>query len=144
MSDSLRALYKQAVLEHSKRPRNHGPLSPCTHEGKGVNPLCGDRITLQLRVDADSGRVQAAAFTARGCAIAKASGSILTELVAGLSLAEAQALARRFEALAQGELEAGPGDEALAPLLGVRASPSRLRCATLAWETLRAVEESSP
>ncbi len=141
MSDSLRALYKQAVLEHSKRPRNHGPLSPRTHEARGVNPLCGDRITIQLRVAEASGRVAAVMFTARGCAIAKASGSILTELVAGLTLAEARALARRFEALARGELEPGEGDESLAPLLGVRASPSRLRCATLAWETLRAVEE---
>ncbi|MCB9751436.1 MAG: SUF system NifU family Fe-S cluster assembly protein [Myxococcales bacterium] len=130
----MEQLYKAAVLEHSKRPRNHGPLAPCSHEARGINPLCGDRITIQLRVEDD--RVRAAGFTARGCAIARASGSILTEVIAGRAVDEARQLAARLDALLRGDAPPGAGDEPLAPLLGVRAFPARLRCATLAWETL--------
>jgi nitrogen fixation NifU-like protein len=135
-SRSLTALYQALILEHSKHPRNHGPLPTCSHEASAVNPLCGDRVTLQLLVDEASATITAAGFQARGCAIARASASLLTEHIKGRQLDDARERAKRVRALLRGERAPGPEDSALAPLLGVRAFPSRLRCATLAWETL--------
>lgn len=127
-------LYRAQIVEHSKHPRHEGPLDGATHEAKGINPLCGDRVTVRLRVD--GGTIVEAAFEARGCAIAKASASILTEAVTGLEVGTAEARAARLQALVDGA-EADEGDAALAPLAGVRQFPSRKRCATLAWTTLQ-------
>lgn len=132
MTDA-RELYQQLMLEHARAPRNEGELADATHRRRGANPLCGDRVDVDVRVD--DGRVAAIRFRARGCAIAKASASIMTELVAGMTVEEVRALAARLEALlAKDNVET---DAALEPLLGVRRFRGRAQCATLAFVTLR-------
>ena len=140
MTDPL-DLYKAQILEHSKHPRNQGPLEGATHEAKGINPLCGDRVTLRLRVE--DGVVTRIAFEAKSCAIARASASILTEAVAGLSVEAAQSRADRLLSIVAGD-EATAEDGPLAPLAGVRRFPSRKRCATLAWTTLTEALRPAP
>jgi len=138
--DDLADLYQEIIVEHGRHPRNHGRI-----EGEdvvvreGYNPLCGDRITLFVeRTGQGLGRV---AFVGEGCAISTASASMLTEAVAGKTVAEAEALFQAFRSA----LIAADDDEALASaaelgelaaLLGVRAYPMRIKCATLAWHTL--------
>jgi nitrogen fixation NifU-like protein len=134
MTDDPRALYQAQILEHSKNPRHEGPLEGATHEATKINPLCGDRITLRLTVR--DGRIEEAKFEARGCAIAIASASMLTEIVAGSSPAEASSHAARLMALVKEGAEPQPTDGDLTVLAGVRSFPSRKRCATLAWEAL--------
>ena len=131
MTDA-RALYRAWVLEHDKAPHNEGRLDVPTHSARGSNPLCGDRVDVELQVEGE--RIARVAFASRGCAIAKASASKMTTLIEGRSPEEARALATRLEHL----LERGntEDDERLADLLGARAFPSRTRCATLAWTTL--------
>jgi nitrogen fixation NifU-like protein len=127
-------LYQQIVLEHSRRPRNFRRLPDGNREGHGHNRLCGDKVTVYLRVDPD--RVLAASFEATGCAICIASASLLTETVTGSSLAAAAGLADDLlNHFATADPVPLPGD--LAALDGVRAYPSRVRCATLPWQTLR-------
>lgn len=133
MSDDPRALYQAVVLEHSRHPRNEGRLEDATHQAKKTNPLCGDRVTVYARVV--DGRIEAVRFEARGCAIAKASASLLTEAARGTSPDEARALGAALAAAVKGE-EIALG--ALEPLRAVSSFPSRRRCATLAWETLAA------
>lgn len=138
MSD-LAQLYQSTILEHHKHPRGAGRLADATHVAEGHNPLCGDRLTITARI-AD-GRVQAVCCDATACAICRASGSLLTEAVAGRGLVEVGLLIERLlgalapDATGQGagEAEWGP----LAPLLHVRHFPGRQRCVTLGWETLR-------
>jgi nitrogen fixation NifU-like protein len=135
MSD-LTDLYQEIVLDHNRHPRHRGRLEHPTHQADGDNPLCGDRVHLDLEVDAE-GVVRDVRFDGEGCAISTASASMLTDAVLGRPIAEAQALAQRFrtllttaapaEATDLGELEA---------MLGVRAYPMRVKCATLAWHTL--------
>lgn len=129
-------LYKQAIVEHSKHPHNKGPLPEATAEATTVNPLCGDKIT--VRVVVEQGRLVALRFEGRGCAIAMASASMMTELLEGESVESARISADLLEAVVAGE-DDGPEDpdHPIARLRGVRAFPARRRCATLAWETLR-------
>lgn len=131
MSDDVKALYQAAVLEHSKQPRNEGKLDGATHSARASNPLCGDRVTLHLRVTCEV--VDAATFEVRGCAICKASASMLTEAVTGRGVADGQALGQALGAALAGDAEASLG--AIEALRGVTAFPSRKRCATLPWET---------
>ncbi len=132
--ESLKALYNELILEHDRRPRNLGPLPSATHEAGEDNPLCGDEITLRLL--APAGRIEVARFEGRGCALSRASASLMTEALAGRRFDEALALARAFEASLAGEGPApAPGLEAFA---GVRDFPSRATCAALAWRALRA------
>ncbi len=131
MTDA-RKLYREKVLAHEKAPANEGRLEAPTHSARGSNPLCGDRVDVDLAVDGD--RIARVAFESRGCAIAKASASMMTTIVAGKTADEARALAARLAHL----LERGNAedDALLGDLLGVRLFPSRTRCATLAWTTL--------
>lgn len=131
------ALYRALVLEHARSPRNFGLLEHATHRAEGINPLCGDKLELTLRLD-DDGRIAAAAFEGTGCAISVASASILTEAIAGLSVAEAHALFANFQALLdEASSEAAAVlDEPLQALAGVRQFPSRIKCATLAWHAM--------
>lgn len=132
--EPLAQLYRETVLEHSRRPHNFRRLEAPQHQATGNNPLCGDQVTLYLQES--DGVVTDAAFEARGCAISVASSSMLTEIVRGRPTAEVQRLARAVAesfASADGIL---PGD--LAALAGVRHYPARVRCATLPWRTLRA------
>ncbi len=138
MSD-LRELYQETILGHSKKPRNFRKLEDATRSLEGYNPLCGDRITVYVKL-AD-GRVQDIAFQGSGCAISTASASMMTESLKGKTLDEAEALFRGFHDLLTGK----PGDEArlgkLAVFAGVREFPVRVKCATLAWHTFHAALE---
>jgi nitrogen fixation NifU-like protein len=134
----LSDLYQEVVLDHGKRPRNFGPLEGATHRAEGLNPLCGDRLTVWARLE--DGKVREARFEGAGCAISKASASVMTGVVKGKSPEEIDALFRRFHRLVtEGP---GPGDEEglgkLAVFGGVHDYPTRVKCASLAWHALRA------
>lgn len=138
MSD-LRDLYQDVILEHSKAPRNYRPLAAANHKAEGYNPLCGDRFTVYLTVEGD--RIQDLSFEGSGCAISKASASMMTQSLKGKTVEEAAALFERFHALVTGHGQPG-GPEAelgkLAVFSGVSEFPVRVKCATLAWHTLQA------
>jgi nitrogen fixation NifU-like protein len=128
-----RALYQALVLEHGNHPRREGPLEGATHEARRTNPLCGDRITLRLRIEGDE--IRAVAFEAKGCLIAKASASILGDIVEGKSAADARAFAKALHALAR-DAEPPADAGALEPLRPVREFPARIACVELAWTCL--------
>lgn len=128
-------LYQELVLDHGKAPRNEGPLAGATHDATAKNPLCGDRVTVHAKVVGQ--RVEVTRFEARGCMIAKASASLLTETVRDLDVAEARALVATVEALARGESSAAGDLGALEALRGVAEFPARRACVTLAWHALR-------
>jgi nitrogen fixation NifU-like protein len=138
--DEIRELYQATILDHNKAPRNFGPLPDANRSARGDNPVCGDKLMLQLRVDADD-RVVDVRFEGKGCAISTASASLMTELVKGRTRAEIEDLFERFHALLTGdpsEEEAAPELGKLAVFSGVREYPVRVKCATLSWHTLRA------
>jgi nitrogen fixation protein NifU and related proteins len=144
MSD-LRELYQEVILDHNKRPRNFRIIESPTRMAKGHNPLCGDRLTVFLNMDGD--RIADVAFEGSGCAISKASASLMTEAVKGKTVAEAEALFQRFH-----NMVTSPPDEPvttnglgkLAVFAGVREYPVRVKCASLAWHTMKnAVEDRS-
>ena len=137
MSD-LTDLYQEVVLDHGKRPRNFGPLEGATHRAEGLNPLCGDRITVFAKLE--GGALREARFEGSGCAISKASASVMTGAVKGKTPAEIDTLFDRFHRLVtEGP---APGDEEalgkLAVFSGVHDYPTRVKCASLAWHALRA------
>jgi nitrogen fixation NifU-like protein len=136
MSD-LRELYQSVILDHSKKPRNFGALPGANRAADGHNPLCGDKIHLEARVDGDT--LTEARFEGMGCAISMASASLMTEAVKGRPLAEVQELFESFHTLVTSgptqEVDAG-GVGKLAVFAGVREFPIRVKCATLAWHTL--------
>lgn len=129
-------LYQEVVLEHKRAPRNFGHLAHPTHQARGTNPACGDRIEVELQLH--GGRVQDIRFTGQGCAICMASTSMMTEAVKGREVAEASALQQHFRAvLTGGELpEGAPPLGKLVSLAGVRQYPSRIKCALLGWHAL--------
>ena len=134
----VRELYQEVILDHSRRPRNFGRPPACNRKAKGHNPLCGDRISIYL--DIVDGVVKDVAFEGAGCAISMASASLMTQEMKGMSENEAQELFRRFHRLmtaAEGE-DSEIGLDRLAVLVGVREFPVRVKCATLAWHTLKA------
>ena len=130
----LDELYREVILDHYSRPRNRRRIESPDAEAEGYNPLCGDDVTVQLRLK--DGTIREAAFEGQGCSISQASASILTEQVQGLSPAEAQALAEDFRRLMQdgAEVDRDLGD--LEALTGVQKFPVRVKCATLAWNAL--------
>ena len=136
----LMDLYQEVILDHNKHPRNFGQIEAADHCARGDNPLCGDRLTLYLRMDGD--RIAEVRFEGQGCAISTASASILTEVVLGKSLDEVEALFESFHDLLTGDpsvvAEVGPELGKLAVFAGVREFPVRVKCATLAWHTLKA------
>ena len=136
MSDP-RELYQQVIIEHNKKPRNFGDLDPCTHQAHGLNPLCGDDIVLKLVVE--DGLVKDIRFQGHGCAISKASGSLMTVNVKGRPLAEVEVLVDQFRAMIRGTLDTARDPNELGRLSlfqGVRDLPSRVKCAVLPWATL--------
>lgn len=139
MSSELRDLYQELILDHTKRPRNHRRIEGATHMKAGVNPLCGDSLVLYLEVV--DGVVRDVSFEGSGCAISKSSASMLTERLKGSTLAEAEVLFGRFHHMLT-EGEPTEADEELlgklAVFRGVREFPARVKCATLAWQTLHA------
>jgi nitrogen fixation protein NifU and related proteins len=144
MDPSLRELYQEVILDHSRHPRHFGVLDNATHKAEGYNPLCGDKVTVMLALD-DDGRVADIKFQGKGCAISQASASMMTELLAGRTKQEAEKLMTGFLHLVKGE-EAGDlsseDREHLDVMSGISEFPMRVKCATLAWHTFRnAVEE---
>ena len=142
MNDALRDLYREVILDHSRRPRNFGAMDAANRQSDGFNPLCGDRLRLFLLVE--DGAVRQASFVGDGCAISTASASLLTEAARGLPEKEALKLVESFRSMVSGEGE--PTGESLGKLTvfqGVRDYPTRVKCATLAWHTLRAAIEQS-
>lgn len=132
----LGALYQELILDHFRRPRNHGPLPDADASVHMHNPVCGDEIRLHLRFDA--GRIDEARFEGRGCSISQASASMMTQLLRGRSPAEARSLGERFKAMLHGD-EAAARDVALGDLralAGVRQFPVRVKCALLGWNAL--------
>ena len=136
MSD-LRELYQDVILDHYRRPRNNRPLADANRRAEGFNPLCGDRLKLYVRVK--DGVIEEVSFEGSGCAISTASASLLTESIKGKTEREAEALFDRFrELVTQDDVTPHPGLGKLEVLAGVREFPVRVKCATLAWHTLRA------
>lgn len=138
MSD-LGDLYQDLIVDHSKHPRNFGKLEPADHQATGYNPLCGDKVTVYLKLA--NGVVSDVRFEGVGCAISTASASLMTERIKGKTLAEAEALFEKFHEL----VTAGKPDPAakeqlgkLQAFAGVKDYPVRVKCATLAWHTFRA------
>lgn len=141
MSD-LRELYQELILDRNRKPRNFGPLSDANRSAKGVNPLCGDKITVHLQLDDD--RVKDIRFEGTGCAISIASASVMTESLKGETTSDAMNLFERFHQMvaANGDAAGGAPDMGkLAAFAGVRDYPARVKCATLAWHALRAALE---
>ena len=143
MDDGLRELYQEVILDHSRHPRHFGVLDAPTHTGEGYNPLCGDRVKLFLVVDGD-GRITDVKFDGKGCAISQASASLMTDMLAGRSVAEAEKLMDGFLHLVKGENADGldaDDRERLDVMAGVSAFPMRVKCATLAWHTMKSALE---
>ena len=144
IDESLRELYQDVILDHSRHPRHFGPLEHATHNATGHNPLCGDRVMVHLKLDGE-GRIADIKFEGNGCAISQASASLMTDMLAGRSLAEAEKLMDGFLHLVKGD--EGVSDlaeddlERLNVMAGVSAFPMRVKCATLAWHTMKSALE---
>lgn len=139
MSD-LRELYQDVILEHSKAPRNFRQLKSANHKAEGYNPLCGDHFTIYIDLEGDS--IRDISFDGSGCAISKASASMMTQSVKGKSKEEAAKLFERFHKLVTGQPNGDREDLGkLAVFAGVSEFPVRVKCATLAWHTLQAALE---
>ena len=138
-----KALYQEVILDHNKKPRNYGVLEGASHHAEGHNPLCGDHLTLALKLDGE--RVDAIAFTGESCAICKASASMMTAAVKGKTRADADTLIREFRDMATGALDTASQPHHLGRLTvfaGVRDLPTRVKCAILPWHTLHAAFNS--
>jgi nitrogen fixation protein NifU and related proteins len=137
----LNDLYRDVILDHNRQPRNFGGLEPADASIEGFNPMCGDRLTLRLRLADD--KISDIRFEGQGCAISTASASLMTEAVKGKSRAEALRLFERVHELLTDD--AAPSDELgkLAALSGVRAYPARVKCASLCWHTLASALRST-
>jgi nitrogen fixation protein NifU and related proteins len=133
---SLEALYQETILEHNRRPRNYRTLDGATGHAEGTNPLCGDHVSVWVRREGD--QVAEATFQGQGCAIAKASASLMTAAIAGKSANEAEALFDRFHAMVMGQEAPDPSLGSLKVLSGVSKYPIRVKCATLAWHAMKA------
>ena len=141
MTSQLRELYQEVILDHSRKPRNFGPLEGATAQADGHNPLCGDRATVFIHVDGDT--VADVKFQGAGCSISTASASMMTESIKGKSRAEVEKLFTRFHALvtrdsAAADTEPDPALGKLAVFSGVWEFPVRVKCASLPWHTLKA------
>ena len=143
MSD-LRDLYQETILEHSKSPRNYRKLEAANRTAEGYNPLCGDHFTLYVDVQGDA--IRDIGFQGSGCAISKASASMMTQSVKGRSKAEAQQLFRQFQELVTNQASPNGDKDKLGKLTvfsGVSEFPVRVKCATLAWHTLQSALEGT-
>jgi nitrogen fixation NifU-like protein len=128
-------LYQETILDHSKRPRNFHSMDDANRKADGYNPLCGDKLKLFLRVEDDI--VKEASFLGAGCAISTASASLMTESLKGKSRAQALKLLDEFHELLTTDVQAAKDLGKLVVFCGVRDYPARVKCATLAWHTLR-------
>jgi len=141
MSD-LSELYQEVILDHNRRPRNFRVLENATHHAEGHNPLCGDRLELFLTVDDDV--ITDVGFQGSGCAISRASASMMTDCLKGCPVADACALFARFHRMVTTPIDVEVEDLGkLSSLAGVREFPVRVKCASLAWHTLKAALNSA-
>ncbi|MFQ6615835.1 MAG: Fe-S cluster assembly sulfur transfer protein SufU [Fidelibacterota bacterium] len=131
--DDLRDLYQEMILDHNRNPRNFGPLDGANRQAEGFNPLCGDRITVYLHLENDV--IEDIRFQGSGCAISRASASIMTKVLKGKSVPEARELFQEFHAMVTQADAGSPSERKLEVLAGVRKYPVRVKCATLAWHT---------
>jgi nitrogen fixation NifU-like protein len=137
MNQELRELYQQVILDHNKSPRNFRDMEYATQHAEGYNPLCGDHIDVYLLIE--DGVVKDVSFKGEGCAISKASASLMTQILKGKTKEEAERLFEKFHDLVTGKLGENPEiDELgkLAVLAGVQEFPARVKCASLAWHTM--------
>jgi nitrogen fixation protein NifU and related proteins len=135
----LRELYQEVILDHNKSPRNFRKMENATRHIEGYNPLCGDHYTIYVKLDGDV--IQDVSFEGAGCAISKASASVMSSMLKGKSKSEAEALFQNFHQLVQGKLNPEENFEELGKLAafsGVSEFPARVKCASLAWHTLHA------
>jgi len=132
----LRDLYQEVILEHSKHPRNFREIQAADHKVEGFNPLCGDHFTIYLNLR--DGAIADISFQGNGCAISKASASMMTQTLKGKSTEEAEAVFTRFHDLVTGHAASPESVGKLAAFAGVSEFPIRVKCATLAWHALRA------
>jgi nitrogen fixation NifU-like protein len=141
MTDS-KQLYQEVILDHNRKPRNWGTLTDATHKAEGHNPLCGDHLSLTLRLNGDA--VDAINFQGESCAICKASASMMTTAVKGKSRREAEELIEQFRDMAIGRLDVSKPNRLgrLVVFAGVRDLPTRVKCAILPWHTLNAAFNS--
>ncbi|MEW6510236.1 MAG: Fe-S cluster assembly sulfur transfer protein SufU [Bacteroidota bacterium] len=142
MMSSVRELYQQVILDHNKSPRNFHAMEDATRHVEGYNPLCGDHYTVFLKLIGEF--IQDVSFTGAGCAISKASASVMSSMVKGKTRAEAEALFHDFHTLVTGGTTGNGQVERLGKLAafaGVSEYPARVKCASLAWHTLRAALE---
>ncbi|MEO7189821.1 MAG: Fe-S cluster assembly sulfur transfer protein SufU [Vicinamibacterales bacterium] len=144
MSD-LSDLYQEVILDHNRRPRNFGPLPEANRDAFGHNPLCGDQVRVFVQLEDDV--VREIRFEGSGCAISKASASLMTDAVKGRRVADVMALVDDFQAMVTTPLDKDIDPEALGKLsvlAGVREFPVRIKCASLAWHTLKAAISKTP
>jgi nitrogen fixation NifU-like protein len=135
MSQELQDLYQEVILDHNRNPRNFKVLKKGGQKAEGYNPLCGDRLTLFVRIE--DGRIQDASFQGSGCAISKASASLMTDTVKGKTIEEAEALFHDFQQMITRSPDEPIDDLGrLSVFAGVRQFPARVKCASLAWHTL--------
>jgi len=135
MNAELEELYQSIILDHNRRPQNFRAMPDATSHAEGVNPMCGDQLTVWVKVEGD--RLADVSFQGSGCAISKASASLMTQAIRGKSRTEADALFEKFHALVTGR---GPGDDlgSLKAFGGVSRFPLRVKCASLAWHAMKA------
>jgi nitrogen fixation NifU-like protein len=136
VTSDLNDLYQETIIDHSKRPRNKGTLDQATHRAEGYNPLCGDRVTIEIKVE--DARITGISFQGAGCAISTASASLMTEALRGKTSEEAEQVFEKFHTMLTEDKLPAPDLGKLAVFSGVRQYPMRVKCATLAWHTLRA------
>ncbi|HUX60858.1 MAG TPA: SUF system NifU family Fe-S cluster assembly protein [Ignavibacteriaceae bacterium] len=137
MDAELKELYQQVILDHNKNPRNFRKIENANHFAEGYNPLCGDR--LNIYVELEGGRIKDISFQGSGCAISKASASLMSSIVKGLPVEEAERLFEKFQAVITGKINDEENIEQLGKLAvfaGVKEFPSRVKCASLAWHTM--------
>jgi nitrogen fixation NifU-like protein len=143
MDYGLRELYQEIILDHSRHPRHFGTLADANRTAEGFNPLCGDKVAIYLKVD-DDDRIADVAFEGKGCAISVASASLMSEMLKGRKIDEAEALMGGFLELVKGgegaELSADDREQ-LQVMAGVSAYPMRVKCATLAWHAMKSALE---
>jgi nitrogen fixation NifU-like protein len=144
MDNALKELYQEVILDHSRHPRHYGRLDGASHKAEGYNPLCGDRVTVYLKLGED-GRVADIRFEGKGCAISQASASMMADMLKGRTRGEADKLMAGFLQLVKGEEVRGLSEddrETLDVMSGISAFPMRVKCATLAWHTFKnAIDE---
>ncbi len=137
MDSELKELYQQVILDHNKNPRNFRKMERANHFAEGYNPLCGDK--LNIYVELEDGKIKDISFQGSGCAISKASASLMSSIVKGLPVEEAEKFFEKFQAVITGRITEEEDIDKLGKLAvfaGVREFPSRVKCASLAWHTM--------